>query len=390
MDQETSNYPVLGTLARMLGRILNRWKFFCLGIFAPAILGTGLLLCMDNWYTASATMVLSSSQKGQGSSLLESIGMGSLAQLVSMGGGADYDKLITLSKSSDLALAAIRRFHMDSVWKVEDDANRKRENLERMWRDNFTFSLTEERAILLEYKDKSPVRATEMVRFVKDWLDSAYNALHQIEVHQSLGFIHGRVQEREAFLRAAEDSLVAFQMRAKVVVPDEELVASAKKIATLESSLDQIGLERDFAASLAGRGSSQVQSLDERYRLTQDLLHRALGEKSAGQDPGGSIQKRIGKRVTYERLFRQVERHGSVYKYLLQQEEMLGLDATKNIPVLGLVDSIRVPEKKSGPKRMVYLEIILFLSGCITTFLILGEDLLGSLRKEVAEGMRRR
>lgn len=390
MDQTISQYPVLATLARMLGRMIGRWTFLCLGICVPTGVAAVALLAMDNWYTASATMVISHPQKAQGSSLLESIGMGSLAQLVSMGGGADYDKLITMSKSSDLALASVRAFRMDTVWKATSANDLKHENLERMWRENFDFSLSEENAILLQYKDKSPERATAMVRFVKDWLDSAYNALHQIEVHQSLGFIHARVLDREAKLRAAEDSLVQFQMRAKIIAPDEELVVSAKRIAALESTLDQIELERDFASSLGGHGSSDVQSLNERYRLTRDMLQRSLGEKSSGKEAGGNIQGRIEKRVTYERLFRQVERHGSVYKYLLQQEEMLGLDAAKNIPVLGLVDSIRVPEKKSGPKRMVFLEIVFFLSGCITTLLIVGDDLLANLRREVAEGMRRK
>ena len=66
-------------------------------------------------------------------------------------------------------------------------------------------------------------------------------------------------------------------------------------------------------------------------------------------------------------MIRDVQINAAIYTELRKQFELVKIEEVKNIPVINVMDSARVPAKKDKPKRTIIVLSVFFLSciGCI-------------------------
>jgi len=78
--------------------------------------------------------------------------------------------------------------------------------------------------------------------------------------------------------------------------------------------------------------------------------------------------------VPYADLYRRVRVQETVYELLTQQYEMARIDEAKDVPVVSVIDSPGVPEKKSFPPRLLLTLALTFMVFAATAALILIRD----------------
>ena len=82
------------------------------------------------------------------------------------------------------------------------------------------------------------------------------------------------------------------------------------------------------------------------------------------------MSKDLERRFVYEHLMRNLERHATVFKYLVQQEEMLQIDSRKDLPVLTILDPAKVPQKKTAPKVLLIIQMVFCMSLSLSLVLV--------------------
>ena len=78
--------------------------------------------------------------------------------------------------------------------------------------------------------------------------------------------------------------------------------------------------------------------------------------------------------VPYADLYRRVRVQETVYELLTQQYEMARIEEAKDVPVVSVIDSPGIPEKKSFPPRLLLALGLTFFVFATTAALILIRD----------------
>ncbi len=77
--------------------------------------------------------------------------------------------------------------------------------------------------------------------------------------------------------------------------------------------------------------------------------------------------------LIYVRAAREVKYHEALYELLLRQYESAKLDESRSAPLMQVVDYARVPDTKSGPRRMLLTALAALLGGFLGTMWVLGQ-----------------
>src|SRR4029077_3426441 len=95
-------------------------------------------------------------------------------------------------------------------------------------------------------------------------------------------------------------------------------------------------------------------------------------------DPGGddlsypSFRSLPALGVTYADLYREVKLREVVFETLTQQYEMAKIAEAKEIPSVKVLDPANLPEKKSGPHRLVITVLGALFSLALGTVFVMG------------------
>ncbi len=101
------------------------------------------------------------------------------------------------------------------------------------------------------------------------------------------------------------------------------------------------------------------------------------GAKSDAEDKGElypPLRQLPRLAVPYADLYRQVRVQETVYELLTQQYEMARVEEAKDVPVVSVIDSPGIPEKKSFPPRLLLTLALTFFVFAATAALILIRD----------------
>lgn len=347
---------------------IRRWKFIAAFVIIPTVAAGFLAYFGEKTYTARMTVVMVKNQKTAASSILSSLGMGDVSALVG-GGNTDVNTILTLSGTRKLSDVAIARFRLDTVWKL--GPKWKPEDGYKFWSRSLKMTSSEigDDVLELEYVDHDPKRATEIVVFVEHWIDSAFIGMGMARSNRSLQFIQSRMEKKQLQMDTAEKALRGFLLREKLFVPDQRIALGVRRMAELEANVDALGIQSEMLEITHGRQSSARNAIEDQRRLLKDQIAK-LENSSQETWAGASLSKDLERRFVYEHLMRNLERHATVFKYLVQQEEMLQIDSRKDLPVLTILDPAKVPQKKTAPKVLLIIQMVFCMSLSLSLVLV--------------------
>jgi uncharacterized protein involved in exopolysaccharide biosynthesis len=159
--------------------------------------------------------------------------------------------------------------------------------------------------------------------------------------------------------------------------------AMLEAAARLDGELIAAKSEMEGLEQIYTPNNARVRSLQARVGELQRQLHQLGGDApgSASTASASGVQQEFPSirqlpllGVRWADLYRETKIQETVYELLTQQYELAKIEEAKEIPVVKVLDSADVPEKKSFPPRMLIIALGAAFSVCLGALLVVGSE----------------
>ena len=352
---------------RVLNSDLKHFKFFSVFVLIPTIVAFVLVMwVIEPKFAATAVVTPPASTQpmsGALSGLMGGTGMSSLLGL-SMDNG-DANAVWTILNSWELHDKVIEKFDLAKHYKFKGKFHA---DLLKEFRRNFGIDYNKEDMFSLFYKDTDAKRAVQVIEFMLEKADSAFNVFKTNQARQSRLYFQGRLDSCEHVLDSVLNSFVDFQVKNNVYEPGVQLSATIKYLSELQAMREEMGMELDFEKLDRGENSKRYQELQKRVKGMNAALGGALKGKHSNI---GMIELKKSPELYAEYLRRESEIRiqETLYKLLRQQSEQMRLEEAKMLKNLHVLEPPWENNKKIYPLRAVTL-IFVFLVACLLATII--------------------
>jgi uncharacterized protein involved in exopolysaccharide biosynthesis len=219
----------------------------------------------------------------------------------------------------------------------------------------------------LYYRDTDPKRAVQVIEFMLEKADSAFNSFKTNQARQSREYFQTRLDSCEHVLDSVLNSFVDFQVRNNVYEPSVQLGATIKYLSELQAMREEMGMELYFEKLDRGENSKRYQELQKRVKGMNAALGGALKGKHSNI---GMIELKKSPELYAEYLRRESEIRiqETLYKLLRQQSEQMRLEEAKMLKNLHVLEPPWENNKKISPKRGLILVFTVFFSFFLASF----------------------
>jgi uncharacterized protein involved in exopolysaccharide biosynthesis len=377
-----TNATVLWGQRRLLARAT--WVALLLGLVIAFVIprrytSTGRIMPPDN---SGSSMALFAALAGHSGSELG--GLSSLAGSL-LGGRNSSALFVDLLRSSTVSGDLIDRFHLQQVW-------HKRYRVDTAkYLARHTTIVDDKRSgvITVEVEDSDPRRARDIAQGYLDELNQLVVRTNTSSAHQERIFIERRLRGVEADLKQAQVALSEFSSTHTTIDITDQTRAMVDAASRLQAEQIAGQSEVDSLRQIYGDTNVRVRAAEARVAELQHELVKMSGtsvaDPNAGSDAGsgpaadGASQElypplrqlpRLA--VPYSDLYRRVRVREAVYELLTQQYEIARIQEAKDVPVVSVIDTPGIPEKKSFPPRLVVaLLFTVFAVGATAGFVLL-------------------
>jgi capsule polysaccharide export protein KpsE/RkpR len=340
----------------------------------------------------STARIMPPENSGAGTALFAALagrGMGDLGGLSTIAGsllGAHTSGplYVDLLRSATVSGDLIDRFQLQQVYGKRYRVDTAKKLARRT-------SVTEDKrsgVISITVEDPDPRRARDIAQGYLDELNLLVNRTNTSSAHQERVFIERRLAGAKDDLERAQKDMSEFASTHTTIDIKEQTRATVEAAAHLEA---QIIVEQSQLDSLRQvYGDENVRVRSERVRIA-DLkreLEKISGtsaplpsddnpdtESSASLDRTSAIYPPLRQiprlAVPYADIYRRVRVQETVFEMLTQQYEIARIQEAKEIPVVRVIDSPGVAEKKSFPPRALFALLLTLLSVAVAAVSIL-------------------
>ena len=356
----------VGICLRILNNDLKHFKSVVLFVLIPTIIVfVTVMWIVKPKYAASAVVTppaSTQSMSGALSGLMGGAGMNSLLGL-SMD-NEDANAVWTIFNSWELHDMVIDNFELAKHYKFKGKFHA---DLLKEFRKNFGIDYTKEDLFYIFYKDTDPKRAVQVIQFMLEKTDSAFNAFKTKQARQSRLYFQSRLDSCENVLDSLLKEFVDFQVANNVYEPGVQLSATIKYLSELQAMREEVGIEMNFEKLDRGENSKRYQELSNRAKGVNSALGGAL--KGKHSDIGlMELKKSPELYAEYVRRETEIRIQESMYKILRQQSEQMRLEEAKTLTNLHVLEPPWENNKKFSPKRGLILVFTVFISFFLASF----------------------
>jgi capsule polysaccharide export protein KpsE/RkpR len=339
----------------------------------------------------SVASIMPPDQQGSGAMLLAALAgrSGGLGSLGSLAGGllgthtntALYESLL---ESGTIGGRLIDRFDLQRVYHSRYRFTTAK-HLARMTK------ITDDKksgVITIAVEDTDPVRARDLAQAYLDELNNLLTRTSSSSARQERIFIESRLKSVSADLEQAQLALSEFSSRNSTIDLKEQTRGLVDAGARVQGELlvEQSGLQS--LRQIYGDGNVRVRETEARIAsLRQDLqkmagtsaplpaTDAAISSSATGPEDKGALYPPLRQlprlAVPYADLYRRVRVQETVFELLTQQFELARIEEAKDIPIVSVIDSPGIPEKKFFPPRLLLTLLLTLLTFAATAALIL-------------------
>jgi len=353
---------------RILNNDLKHFKFVAAFVLIPTIIVFVVVMwVVKPKYAASAIVTPPAASQSMANALS---GM--------LGGAAGMTSLLGLSETSDDANAVwtilnswelhdmvIDRFDLARHYKFKGKFHA---DLLREFRKNFGLEINKEEMFSIYYKDTDSKLAVQVVEFMLDKADSAFNAFKTKQARQSREYFQSRLDSCEHVLDSLLKDFVDFQVKNNVYEPGIQLEATIKYLSELQAMREEMGIEMNFEKLDRGENSKRYQELLKRSKGMNSAMGAALKGKHSNI---GILELKKSPELYAEYIRREAEIRiqEAMYKVLRQQSEQMRIEEAKMLTNLHVLEPPWENDKKISPKRSLILVFTVFISFFIASLL---------------------
>ena len=352
---------------RILNNDLKHFKLVLAFVLIPTI----IVFVMVMWvvkpkYAASAIVTPPASTQtmsGAIGGLIGSSGMSSLLGISS--DNEDANAVWTILNSWELHDMVIKRFDLARHYEFKGKFHA---DLLKEFRKNFGLELNKEEMFSIYYKDTDPKLAVQVVQFLLEKADSAFNAFKTKQARQSREYFQSRLDSCEHALDSLLKEFVDFQVNNNVYEPNVQLEATIKYLSELQAMREEVNMEMNFEKLDRGENSRRYQELSKRIKG----MNSALGGTLKGKHSNiGILELKKSPELYAEYLRREAEIRiqESMYKVLRQQSEQMRMEEAKMLTNLHVLEPPWENDKKISPKRGLILIFTVFFTFFLVSLL---------------------
>lgn len=308
-------------------------------------------------------------------------GLGSLAG--SLFGGSNTSALfVDLLRSGTVTGHLINRFDLQRVY----HKRYRSDTAKYLARHTDIVDDKKTGVITLTVDDTDPRRARDIAQAYLDELNLLVNRTSTSSAHQERVFIEKRLSKVKADLEEAQERMSAFSSTHATVDIKEQTRAMVDVGARLQAQMVVEQSNLDALRQIYGNDNVRVRAAQARIGVLQKQLSTmsgssaplsdsSTGESTSNDSDNHSLYPPLRQlprlAVPYTDLYREVRVQEAVFELLTQQDELARIQEAKDVPVVGVIDSPGIPEKKSFPPRLlVTLLLTCFFVGSASALLL--------------------
>lgn len=337
--------------------LAKNWKMIVAVPFAVAVITALYSLTIPNIYTARA-MILPGDDNSGGMMSVMMAQMGGLAGLAGgLGGATKTDLYVTMLKSETLKDPLIDRFKLMQLYGAKFRANA----YAALDGSAAVSTGKKDGVITIAVSDKDPKLAAAIANAYVEELGKMAAKFNMDGAGRSRVFLEERLTKAKVDLAAAEDTLKTFQTRNKVVAVTEQAKATLEGVAQLRAQLVAQEVQMATLRQQFSDESHEIKSVKATIASLRGQIARLEGGGSSGSMPGVGAMPQLGQE--YMRLMREFKIQETLVELLTKQYEMNKLNEAKDVVPFQVLQSAKVPELKSKPKRSLMVVMAAFASG---------------------------
>jgi tyrosine-protein kinase Etk/Wzc len=354
------NKPLINLL-----ELLIKWKnFIFINLLIIIILTTAYVFMIPKTFR-STTVVMIPPESGLGlgglTSVLSGKGGGSFgAKLLGLGSTSSEDMILGILNSRSALENVIGKFDLMDYYEIDEN------NIDkalRSFKNDLSFSPNEYGFIEISVINKEPELAAEIANYFIQILDSISIKLSVEHARNNRLFIENRYYQNLADLKSAEDSMLSFQQKNKIVAVPEQLEIAVRAAGELEKELAQAEISANSVAFNFGENSPQYASIKSQIDMMRKKIKDLKNSESLNAESNilFPFKGMPNISLSYFRLFREIEVQNKILEVILPMYEQAKIEEQKNIPTIMVVDKAVPPILKYAPKRaFILIGITLF------------------------------
>lgn len=363
--------------------LLWRDRTFLTRVMAAGGLLTLLIALLIPSRYESSTRLMSPDMRGSASEalmtgLLSRVG-GGLAGLSANLLGIDNTGAVFIGvlNSRSVADNMVKRFDLKKVYRDRRDEDARQDLAERT-------SISQDRKseiITIAVEDRDPRRAAALAAGYVDELNRLLAQVNTSSAHRERVFIEERLKVVRQELDAAAKQLSDFSTKNTTLDPKEQGKAMVGAVVALQGELIANETQLRGLQQIYSDNNVRIRSLQARIGELRRQLEQLRGsavDLPSGRGDGDdssypSFRSLPGLGVTYADLYREVKLREVVFETLTQQYEMAKIAEAKEIPSVKVLDPANLPEKKSGPHRLLITLLGVILSFALGAAFVIGK-----------------
>ena len=352
--------------------LFRRKRSIIFPALCTAIVATAVAFLIPPEYTAEAVILTPQQAQSSLSAMAQlagggaSAGLSGLSLLTGFGLRNPSDLYVGILESRTIADALIKKYNLKHVY---DDKYMK--TARKHLKQNTSIKAGKDTLIHVEVSDRNPDRAAQLANAYVEELAQRNSTVALTEASQRRLFFEQQLTKEKNLLSDAEIALRNTQQFTGLVVPTGQAEALIRSASQLHAEI----LSRQ--AQLAGM-KTYVTDDNPRFQMVKREL-AALQSELAGLEQGehvaGTPELPLGKLpqagLEYIRKYRDLKYHEALFEALSKQYEAARLDEARAAPLIQVIDSAVVPEKKSWPPRTIIVLASTILAVIISVLWIL-------------------
>jgi tyrosine-protein kinase Etk/Wzc len=353
------------------------------------VLGILLVLLVAPSFTAKALILPPQQEQSSSNAMMGQ--MGALASMAGLGASLGIknpvDLYIGMLGSQTVADGVIKRFDLVRIYHPK-----RYSDLRAMVIKKAKFLAGKDGMISVSVTDKDPRTAAAMANAFVDQLYQLNNRLAIGGASQRRLFYEQQLAQEKDKLADSEVALAKTEEATGVIAPLGQTENIIRQVAQLQAEITAREVQLD-----ALRTSSTDQNPDV-VRLNSELT--GLREQLRGLESGSSSTKHAPGDIfistanvpqaglEYIRKERDVKYHQFLFDLLARQYEGARIDEAKAAPVIQVVDTAQVPDRRSAPTRAIWALVGGFLGFFFTTAWVLGSHIYRRMAADAEHGQR--
>jgi len=269
-----------------------------------------------------------------------------------------YENILTSRRCLE---EAIIKFNLNEDWDfkyMQDGVKNFRDNILDIKKDKLAGTMD------IGIYDDNQTRAKDIAEFMISQLNKINIELNVQNAKANREFIEQRYYLVRQDLRAFEDSLKTYQ-DSYGIAPDLKAKAVAQAEIQMETEVKSEEIKLEMLRKILSPEASEIKLQENKIADLKNQLYDILNSK----DSTASLNLKGAPKIilNYLRLVREVEIQNKMLAFILPLYEQAKIEEKKETPSVIILDQPNFPEKKTKPRRLIFILISLVLSFTISS-----------------------